>query len=67
METRDEFMRHFYQGVDPAAYAGEGFTDTSEIANKNDVKGSPWVHARVGREEDYWPLPEHPSTSKKRR
>lgn len=42
--------------IDPAAYAGEGFTATEEIPRADDI-GNPWVRGRVGREEDYWPGP----------
>ncbi len=42
--------------VDPAAYAGEGFSDTEEIPNANDVD-NPWLRGRVGREDEYWPGP----------
>ena len=40
--------------LDPASYAGEGFTATDEIARPADID-SPHVRARVGHEGEYWP------------
>lgn len=42
--------------VDPANYAGEGFTATDEIPLPSDVD-NPWVRGAVENEGAYWPGP----------
>ena len=48
-------MRQVMGDLDPASYAGEGFTATEEIARPNDITDSPHLKARVGNEGAYWP------------
>ena len=54
--SAQEFYNAITGQVDPAAYAGEGFTSTEEIPRAEDID-SPWVRGRIGHEEEYWPGP----------
>ncbi len=55
--SHDEFYNQLMGQVDPANYAGEGFTATEEIPRAGDVTDNPWVRGRVGREGEDWPGP----------
>jgi len=50
-------MHAIMDDIDPAAYAGEGFTATEEIPRADDIIGNDYVRGRVGHEEEYWPGP----------
>jgi hypothetical protein len=58
--SKQEFYRNLIGAVDPAMYAGEGFSATDEIAKKSDIKDNPWLRGMVGKEGDEWPGPDLP-------
>lgn len=59
-----EYYRNLIGAVDPAMYAGEGFSSTEEIPRADDID-NPWLRGMVKNEGDEWPGPDLPRRKKR--
>lgn len=54
-ESKAEAIAALMTDIDPAKYAGEGWTATEEVAKPSDIKGNKRLRSEIGHEGSYYP------------